>query len=120
MIDYSAMLYDPVYAGIGVPATFTSGALEATLTVIDDTKPKVLPAGSAEVRGVGPGAFVRVPELEANGITSDDWQDAVLTFNGRSWTVRSYERLGSPNGEDFGEVRFLLSAPVVYRRLHVG
>ena len=110
MLDYSVLLYDPVYAEIGVPATFTNGAMEATLTVIDDTRPKILPAGSAEVRSVGPGAFVRIPELEENGITRDDWQDAELTFNGRSWVVRSYELRGSPNGEDVGEVRFLLKA----------
>jgi hypothetical protein len=36
--------------------------------------------------------------------------DAVLSFNGRSWVVRSYELRGSPNGEDVGEVRFLLKA----------
>jgi len=110
MIDYSALLYDPVYAEIGVPATFINGENEVTLTVIDDTRPKVLPAGSAEVRSVGPGAFVRIPELEQNGISRDDWQDASLTFNGRDWTVRSYELRGSPNGEELGEVRFLLKA----------
>ena len=108
-IDYSALLYDPVYAGIGVPATFTSGMLTTNLTVIDDTRPMQLPAGTGvEVRSVGPGAFVRIPELQANGIARDDWQDAVLAFNGRNWQVRSYELRGSPNGEDFGEVRFLL------------
>ena len=108
-IDYSALLYDPVYAGIGVPATFTTSLLEVSLTVIDDTRPKVLPAGvTAEVRGVGPGAFARIPELEANGITQADWIDATLLFNGGSWVVRSYERRGSPNGEAKGEVRFLL------------
>ena len=110
-VDYSALLYDPVYAGIGVPATFASGSLEVTLTVIDDTRPLQLPAGPGlEVRSVGPGAFARIPELQANGIARDDWQDAVLAFNGRIWTVRSYELRGSPNGEDFGEVRFLLKA----------
>jgi hypothetical protein len=109
-VDYSALLYDPVYAEIGVPAEFIAGEIEATLTVIDDTRPKVLPAGSAEVRSVGPGAFVRIPDLEANGVTREDWQDAVLSFNGRSWVVRSYELRGSPNGEDLGEVRFLLKA----------
>jgi len=106
MIDYSALLYDPVYAEIGVPATMDGTAI----TVIDDTRPKVLAAGSAEVRSVGPGAFVRIPELEANEITRDDWPDALLAFNGRSWLVRSWELRGSPNGEDFGEVRFLLKA----------
>ncbi len=111
MIDYGALLYDPVYLEIGVPATLTVGVASATLTVIDDTRPKSLPAGgSAEVRGVGPGAYVRIPELTANGITRDLWIDSTLIFNGRSWVVRSYELRGSPNGEDLGEVRLFLKA----------
>jgi hypothetical protein len=111
-IDYSIALYDPVYAAIGVPATLlTADAREISLTVIDDTRPKQLPAGtSADVRAMGPGAFARIPELVAAGITRDDWQDAALTFNGRDWIVRSFELRGSPNGEDAGEVRFLLKA----------
>ena len=110
-IDFSALMYDPVYAEIGVPAVLTAGvAPEISLTVIDDTRPKLMPSvGSPlEVRSVGPGAFARIPELVDNGITRDDYLDAVLTFNGRSWVVRSYELMGSPNGEDLGEVRFLL------------
>jgi hypothetical protein len=110
MLDYSVLLYDPVYAEIGVEAQFAAGGSTVPLTVIDDTRPKILPAGSAEVRSVGPGAFVRIPELERNGISRDDWMDASLSFNGRSWVVRSYELRGSPNGEDLGEVRFLLKA----------
>ena len=110
-VDYSALLYDPVYAVIGVEAQFINGEFEVALTVIDDTRPKTLPAvSSVEVRSVGPGAFVRIPELEKNGITRDDWMDASLSFNGRSWIVRSYDVLGSPNGEGLGEVRFLLKA----------
>jgi hypothetical protein len=105
-LDYSALLYDPVYAEIGVPATFNAAAI----TVIDDTRAKTNPAGSGEVRSVGPGAFARIPELAANGITRDAYVDAALTFNGRTWTVRSYELRGNPNGEDAGEVRFLLKA----------
>ena len=110
MLDYSMLLYNPVYAEIGVEAQFINGEFEVTLTVIDDTRPKVLPVGSAEVRSVGPGAFVRIPELDRSGIGRDDWMDASLSFNGRSWVVRSYELRGSPNGEDLGEVRFLLKA----------
>jgi len=112
MIDFSALLYDPVYAEIGVPATLLASgtAGQIALTVIDDTRSKILSAGSAEVRSVGPGAFVRIPELAENGIARDDYIDAMLAFNGRTWTVRSYELRGSPNGEDFGEVRFLLKA----------
>jgi hypothetical protein len=112
MIDYSALLYDPNYAELGVPAVLTAAgtAGEIALTVIDDTRPKTQTSGSVEVRSVGPGAFARIPELTAKGITRDDYYDAVLAFNGRSWVVRSYELGGNPNGEDLGEVRFLLKA----------
>ena len=110
-LDLAALLYDAVYAEIGVPAQFIAGAAEATLTVIDDTRAKTLPAGPfAEVRSVGPGAFVRIPELTAAGIGRDDWIGASLSFNGGDWTVRSYELRGGPNGEDLGEVRLLLKA----------
>jgi hypothetical protein len=114
MIDYSALLYDPIYAGLGVPATMTIATVgDIALTVIDDTRPKVNTSGTADVRSVGPGAFARIPELAGNGIVRDDYLDAVLAFNGRTWTVRSYELRGSPNGEDMGEVRFLLKEAAV-------
>ena len=114
MIDYSAMLYDPVYVELGVEATLTAGAAAAvTLTVIDDTRPKTNTSGTVEVRSVGPGAYARIPELAGQGIARDDYMDAVLAFNGRTWVVRSYELRGSPNGEDVGEVRFLLKEAAV-------
>jgi hypothetical protein len=112
MIDYSAGLYDPVFAVIGVPATLTLAgtAGEITLTVIDDTRPKTQTSSGVEMRSVGPGAYARIPELTDKGIARDDYVDAMLTFNGRSWLVRSYELRGSPNGEDMGEVRLFLRA----------
>ena len=106
-IDYSALLYDPVYAGLGVPATLNGVAL----TVIDDTRRKAQASAGVEVRSVGPGVFARIPELTAKGIARGAYKGSTLTFNGRDWTVRSYEVTGSPNGEDLGEVRFLLMEP---------
>lgn len=112
-IDYSALMYDPIYAELGVPAVIGTGEI----TVIDDTRAKSQPimgAGQpAEVRSVGPGAFARIPELTSKGITRDVWIDAPITFNGRNWIVRSYELRGSPMGEDAGEVRFLLKEHAV-------
>jgi hypothetical protein len=110
--DYSALLYDPVYAELGVEATFiaASTAGEVAITVIDDTRPKTQTSGGLETRSVGPGAFARIPELAQRGIAREDYQDAMLSFNGRTWIVRSYELGGSPNGEDLGQVRFLLKA----------
>lgn len=113
-MDWAAVLYDPIYVGLGVPAVFVSaetGADEIEITVIDDTKPKTASgAEHLEVRSVGPGCFVRIPELESNGISRDEYLNAVISFNGRTWTVRSYELRGSPVGEDEGEVRFSLKS----------
>lgn len=106
MVDYSALLYDPVYGELGVDATLNGVAI----TVIDDTRAKVQTSGGVEVRSVGPGAFARIPELTAKGIAREAYKGATLIFNGRTWEVRSYELRGSPNGEDLGEVRFLLMA----------
>ena len=108
VIDYGALLYEPVYAGLGVPAVMGT----AEITVIDDTRRKPLPivsgAGVAEVRSVGPGAFARVSELLNKGLTRDTWKDATLIFNGQTWIVRSWELRGSPMGENAGEVLLLL------------
>jgi hypothetical protein len=113
-VDFSALLYDPIYERLGVPATLTAATVGAiTLTVIDETRPKINTSGSAEVRSVGPGACARIPELTDKGIARDDYMGAVLTFNGRTWAVRSYELRGSPNGEDVGEVRFLLKEAAI-------
>jgi hypothetical protein len=113
-IDYSALLYDPVYAELGVPATFIADGTvgEVALTVIDKTRRKSQTSGAVEVHGVGPSAAARVSELIAKGITRADYKGATLIFNGRSWTVRSHDLTGSPNGEDLGEVIFsLMAAP---------
>lgn len=117
-IDYSALLFDPVYEELGVPATLTVGAAAAVdITVIDCTQPKALPVSggtqTAQVRGVEPGVFARIYELASKGIASDDYAGAMLVFNGRTWVVRSWDVLGSPNGEDFGEVKFLLKEAAV-------
>ena len=109
-IDYSALLYDPVYAELGVPATLIVGAMSVDITVYDETRRKMQTSGSVSVHGVGPAAFARIPELTAKGITREVYKGSILTFNGRSWTVRHYDLTGSPNGEDFGEVRFELMA----------
>ena len=116
MLDYSSLMYGPVYAELGVPATLTAGAAVISLTVIDDTRPKTVSTSATaggEVRGVGPGAFAQITELTAKGIARDAYMDAILSFNGRNWAVRSYEITGNPNGEDKGEVRFILKAAAV-------
>jgi hypothetical protein len=109
-MDYSALLFDPVFGELGVLATLNG----VDVTVIDETRAKTqmtsTVSGPVDVRSVGPAAVARIPELTAKGITRENYKTSALTFNGRSWTVRSYELTGSPNGEDLGLVRFLLMA----------
>jgi len=108
IIDYSAVLYDPIYAELGVSAMLTTTAGVVEITVIDDTRPKSIISGSLETKSVGPGAFARIPELAGKGVARADYINSMLAFNGRMWLIRSYELRGNPNGEDQGEVRFLL------------
>jgi hypothetical protein len=120
MIDWDTDCFIPAYSVLGVPATLTVAGTEVTITVIDDTRATTQVSstfnirsggpGAIEMRSVAPGAFARVPELAKKGIVRDDYQGATLIFNGRTWVVRSHELRGSPNGEDLGEVRFLLKA----------
>jgi len=106
-IDFNTDCYDPVYAELGVPATMTvAGVGAVTLTVLDKTRRKTVTSGNVEVNSIGPGVKVRMAELAANGITSSNWDGALLAFNGRNWIVRHGDPLGSPNGEDIGQVWF--------------
>jgi hypothetical protein len=126
-LDYGALLYDPVYLTIGVPATlvhrvgvsvfqpnifqpnlFQGNFVASDITVIDDTREKTNTTGALDVRSVGPGAFARVPELTANTIDRSHYDGSTLEFNGRTWIIRNHQLRGSPNGEDLGEVRFNL------------
>ena len=91
MVDYSADLLNPVYGILGVPATFNGVAL----TVYDDVRSKsnttTGASGGVDVRSVEAACFVRVPELIQNGIARADYRGSVITFNGRSWVVRSHD-----------------------------
>jgi hypothetical protein len=111
-IDVAGILYgptSPVFGALAVDATFVKGAINATIRVIDDTQRWIELEGTAEVQTIAPGAFARKVELDGAGITRDDYVDAMLTFNGQAWRITSFEMVGSPQGENAGEVRFILA-----------
>jgi hypothetical protein len=110
MIDYSAILYNPVYNELGVSAMLTTTAGVFEITVIDDTRPNTNLSGTLVVSGVAPGAFARIPELTNKGVDRSDYNGSALAFNGRIWIINNHDLRGSPNGEDQGEVRFSLRA----------
>jgi hypothetical protein len=121
-MDYQALLYDPVYAAIGVPAVLAPASgltTQVDLTVIDKTAGAdvgvshaakgSIGAASFGIETVHPVAAVRMAELRANGLTRDDLDMSAITFNGRTWRVRSHVLKPSPNGLDDGEAWLILT-----------
>lgn len=111
-MDVAAILYgmqSPIFAVLGVDAVFSNGTAIG-IRVLDDTGRSNEAANDALVQTVAPGAYARKVELDAAGITVDNYDGATLTFNGQTWRVSSHEMRGSPQGENAGAVRFILSA----------
>jgi hypothetical protein len=111
LMDFAALLYDPIYARLGVPAVLdlgTDGNID--LTVIDKTSGVEIGDGVI-ISTIAPAADVRMTELTANNLTRQDVNGAALTFNGKTWEVKSHVMRPGPGGEDQGEMRFILSDP---------
>jgi hypothetical protein len=115
MLDFGALLYDPLYDSFGVAAVITpagTGAGSASVTAIDHTAGVEVRSshGSAsiELGTVRPVADVRKYELAARGLTVADLDGATIALNGKTWRIKSYYPKGDPHGEDAGELRLIL------------
>lgn len=111
-MDYTSLLYAPVYAVLGVPAVLTlcGGEPPLTLMAIDKTAGVVVGGGgrfSAEVETIAPAACVQATDLADVDMAS--LRNASLEINGKTWTVRSHHMKPSPNGEGKGEIMLLLT-----------
>ncbi|MBZ9760666.1 hypothetical protein LB553_07210 [Mesorhizobium sp. CA8] len=107
-MDWQALLYNPVYSSLGVPATLTlCGGFPINLTVLDKTAPKTISFKGVDVLDIGPAAAVRATDLA--DIDPADLRDAELTMNGRCWRVVSHQPSPAPTGEGQGEILLLLS-----------
>lgn len=110
MIDFAAVLLDPIYATLGVPATLTlTDAREFDITVIDKTAGVKL-GENIEVATIAPCAAIRYAELQSLGMNKDDIIDGTLEFNGFTWTIRSVRPDPNPSGEKSGELMAVLSS----------
>lgn|SRR5574341_251499 len=110
MVDFAALLDGPIYATVGVPATLAlqTGDGSYSITVIDRTKGIELPHGRMEVQTVVPAAKLRMTELTGRGLAIDDLDGSRLTFNGKTWTIRSFIPAPTPQGEAAGELWLIL------------
>ena len=108
-MDFSTLLYGPVHDIFGVSASLTTLGTDGVtldITVIDKTA-GVEVGNSAEVQTIVPACDVMADELAE--IETAALQDASITFNGRTWRVKSFLHRPSPNGVGDGEIRLLLS-----------
>ncbi|MCW2854366.1 MAG: hypothetical protein JWM84_4030 [Nocardioides sp.] len=112
MVDFSSLLYGPVYATLGAPAllTLVEGEPGILVTAIDKTSGvEVAGGGSFDVLTIKPAAAVRSRELAALGVALADLDESTLSLNGREWRVRSHMLKPSPQGELAGEVYLILA-----------
>lgn len=108
-IDYQALLFDPIYGVLGVDSVLAREDVSETaaLVVIDKTAGVVL-GEDVSNQTIEPAAIVRNAELAERGVALNTLRDAVLTFNGQAWRVKSYRPKPTPKGEADGETYLIL------------
>lgn len=110
-MDYRALLLDPIYDNIGVPAVITlaDGVTFVELTAIDKTAGVEIGDNKAKVESIEPGACIRVYEWKALGRVPLELEDATMQLNGSVWDVQSFKIRPSPGGPRDGEFLLILA-----------
>ncbi len=111
-IDWQTTLYDPIYAAVGVAASITpleSGIPVSGLTALDKTAGVAVTLGNIEAQSVLPAAIFRMAELIENELSEQDLDGGTVTFNGKTWKIKSHQLKPSPYGEMDGEVYLFLA-----------
>lgn len=116
MVDYQAMLLDPIYEVLGVDATVTleDGVTSFEgLTVIDKTSGVQLGDQGTKVDSIEPACCIRYAEWKDRGRTPDDFEGATIAFNGSSWKIVGFPKRPVPSGARAGEILLILSSETV-------
>ncbi len=111
MTDYNSVLFDPIYAIQGVPATLRldDWGEDISVTAIDKTSGvAVSVSGDPEIQTIRPAAAIRVAELTAAGVTRADIDTGTIEMNGTVWRLEATLPRPTPNGEDDGELWLIL------------
>lgn len=109
MIDFSALLYAPIYDAFGVPATILClyGA-RFDVMVIDKTSGVEVFDGTGSVKTIRPAAVMRVSELSALGLSQRDLEGVRIELLGKIWRVKATMPRPAPTGEADGELYLFL------------
>lgn len=102
-VDFNSLVYGPVYAAFGVPATLAGHPV----TVIDQTSGAVT-AGPGEGYAVEPAVLIRLTELAERGITDAMLVNASLVVSGTTYEVADAMPETGLRGGPTGEKRLIL------------
>lgn len=110
---WNASLLDPIYRSqIAVDATLiTVGGDEVpAVRVIDKTvAAPILGGGGVDFQAFRPFAMLRMSDVARNALdVQADLFGGQLTMNGKTWLIKSYEYVPTPNGVPDGELRLIL------------
>ena len=109
-MDYTQLLYAPLYETFGVDASIRC-LYEDTfdLRAIDCTSGIAVTEGSGvDVKTIRPAAIIRMRELAERGLSRDDLEDAAIELNGKLWRVKASMPKPGPSGEANGELYLFL------------
>jgi hypothetical protein len=109
VIDFSGLLYDPIYNAFGVPATLLClyGA-RFEITVIDKTSGVEVFDGSASVKTMRPAVVLRYAELAPLGLAPADLEGASIEVAGKLSRIKAIMPKPAPTGEADGELYLFL------------
>lgn len=110
MMDYAAILYDPLYASFGTDAVIRClYSDDFPIRAIDCTSGIEVTEGSGiDVKTIRPAAIVRMRELIDLGLGREDLEDAALELNDKLWRVKASMPKPGPSGEANGELYLFL------------
>jgi hypothetical protein len=109
-MDYTAILYDPLYASFGTDAVIRClYSVAFPIRAIDCTSGIEVTEGSGiDVKTIRPAAIVRMRELTALGLGREDLEDAALELHDKLWRVKASMPKPGPQGEANGELYLFL------------
>lgn len=114
MIDYSSVLYSPVYATLAVDVLLTVPDATAAVTIqaIDKTNginiEGTMGENSPIVEMIRPAVVFRSLDLADLLIDVAEMDGGIVEMNGRTWRIESHRYWPSPGGQDDGQVLCVL------------
>ena len=89
MIDFDALVLDPVYDTFGEPAVLTLQSGSYDVTVIDHTQGIAVEDGGIGVQTIRPAVDVRRSALAAHGIAVADLVSGQVVFGVTAWRIKT-------------------------------